>query len=301
MNSFLNDIKLVYTDTPSRKYLVRKYGLGPLIRLASIGVVWTYPLLPKSWKTLHRPIFVLGCSRSGTDLFTNLFSMHTDLANWSEAAQVLDLSYYDPAGNDYQDPENATPFETKRLQALFGIFTTLHNKKRFVNKHPQNSLRGTFLDVIFPDSYYIHVIRDGRAVVHSNHNRATRDRFRSLFPFGNFPKPINWRNYLQEDLISQFAYQWRDVVLTIQEFEKQLSTSNRFITIKYEDLCADPHGVLRQVDEFCGLAPDGRLPSRIPFKLEAQNHKWQQDFDTQTIEKVETIINDLMKSLGYME
>jgi hypothetical protein len=41
------------------------------------------------------------------------------------------------------------------------------NAQRFLNKNPDNSVRMRYLNKLFPDSYFIHIVRDGRAVAHS--------------------------------------------------------------------------------------------------------------------------------------
>ena len=291
-------VKLAFADSTSRRYLVRRYLLGPVIRLASIVLYLVYPLLPQRVKTLDRPVFVIGCSRSGTDLFTDLLAMHQELANWSEAAQILDLRYYNSNHDHYLTEKNATPFETRRLRAFFGLYTWLQGKKRFLNKHPQNTVRIRYLRAIFPDAYFIHVIRDGRAVIHSNYKPPQQDQYRAYCPFGNFPKPIQWRQYMNDPPITQFAHQWRDLVEYAQEACRELDEKH-YLEVTYEALCEDALSTLAKADAFIGVNPDQRLSESVNRPLKPQNYKWRADFHTDDLAQIDRVAGDLLQHLGY--
>src|SRR5687767_8932943 len=43
---------------------------------------------------VRRPIFIIGCARSGTTLVNSLFAAHPEVAVWSEANDVWDPSWY---------------------------------------------------------------------------------------------------------------------------------------------------------------------------------------------------------------
>ena len=134
-----------------------------------------------------------------------MLRQHRDLAEWSEGGQLFELNYFDPTISHVKNASDATPFHVRRLRVIVAVFLALKGKRRFLNKHPQNSYRIAFLRKIFPGAKFIHLVRDGRAVVASNVAQVRRDRYRQSLPFGSFPKPRGWERLLALPLSVQFV------------------------------------------------------------------------------------------------
>lgn len=286
--------KFLNQDT---KFFIRKYAIGPLMLVISYLTYLLGAFIP--WLELDKPIFVIGCSRSGTTLFVDMFARHADLANWSEAPQVFELDYCNPEIDHIKSEQDATPFHTRRIKTLFALYTSLKSKKRFVNKHPENSLRLSFLKTIFPDALFIHIIRDGRAVVRSSYAQTVKETLRQKFPLGWFPKPPGWRAYRDLPVVLQFAHQWVAIVNHIRQVAFETLSTDNYLEISYEHFCKDPHTVLRSVDLFCGLNPDRRQYAEIPPVFHLQNFKWQEQFDAKQIHQIEEILGELLLELNY--
>ena len=284
--------------TQRQKYLIRKYLIQNLFILASVVAYLIRPLLPASWLRIDRPIFIIGCSRSGTTLLVDMFANHPDIANWTEAAQLFDLRYCNPEIDHEKTEAHATSFTLGRLQVLIGLFVRFKNKSRFLNKHPENSLRIRMLKRLFPDACFIHLIRDGRAVIHSNYAQTCREQHRTLFPFGWFPKPPRWRQYRDLPWLDQFAHQWVDVVQYIREGIGDVIPEHDYIEIRYEDFCADPHLTLQKLDKFCGL-DSGRRRNALPASFEVRNQKWRTEIQLEDMARIVPIILPLLTMLGY--
>ena len=133
-----------------------------------------------SQKQLKNPIFLIGCGRSGTTLLARLLGMHRDIANWSEANEILDPEWYPwRPTNHHLTPMEYDPVAfTKRwwldaqnrqdeIKAIFGAYQWLQRKAYFLNKSPFNTFRIPHLLEIFPNARFIHLSRDGRAVAYS--------------------------------------------------------------------------------------------------------------------------------------
>ncbi|RMH17828.1 MAG: hypothetical protein D6701_07080, partial [Gemmatimonadetes bacterium] len=73
-----------------RRYVLEpvKWGAGPLLWLV-------HGLAPARLWALDRPVFIVGCPRSGTTAFARLAGAHPDVVHWSEAGQVFQRRYYD--------------------------------------------------------------------------------------------------------------------------------------------------------------------------------------------------------------
>ena len=266
----IKNLKLIFADAPSRRYLIRKYILHPIIILLSYILYFLYPFIPKKILRLKKPIFIIGCSRSGTTIFVDLFSRHKDIANWSEAGQVLDLNYFNP--NNNHQKIKLRKIDYIRIKTLFSFFAYFKNKKRFVNKNPMNSLNIVYLRKIFPDCFFIHLVRDKKAVINSHLNMIKKDSFRKLYPYGLFVKPINWKKYSSLSPYQQFAHQREEIVNYI---EGTLKNDKKYIKVRYEEFCLDTHKTLRRLDFFCGLNSNNRDFSKIPKSLKNQNYKYE--------------------------
>lgn len=287
-------IRFLSADT---KFAIRKYLGTWVIRAGAYLAYAAKPFIPETFVRLDRPIFMIGCSRSGTTLFVDMFARHPDLAHWSEAGQIFELGYFDPDIDHVRTERDATPFHAWRLKAFLGLYTRLRGKARFVNKNLENSMRIRFLKAIFPDALFLHVIRDGRAVVRSSYAQIMKDRYRSRYALGFFPKPPAWKTYLPLPLLLRLAHQWVDIIRHIRATASEVLSDQNYLEVRYEEFCRHPHEVLRRVDAFCGLDADARRSDEIPGHFAWQNFKWHQDFTEQEIADIEAILGDLLEEL----
>lgn len=294
----INRYKVKFLNA-NQKFKIRKNIVSRISFFASCISYALWDIIPDSMRSIRAPIFIIGCSRSGTTLFADMFKEHEDIADWSEAAEVLDLRYYDPEVDHLKGEKDATLFDKRRLRVLFGLYTRLRRKSRFLNKHPQNSLRIGFIKSIFPDAKFIHLIRDGAATTFSNYAQVVRDQYRRGVPFGYFPKPEAWRTYADLLLIEQFAHQWVDVITHIRSTIFSSGLERDYLEVRYEGFCRDPYGILRSIDKFCELSQVKRYYERIPKSFEVRNSTWKTKLCAEDKRSVEAIIGALNSELGY--
>jgi hypothetical protein len=247
---------------------------------------------------LERPIFIVGCPRSGTSIAVELFAAHADVANWSEAGRLWDpVDYSNPEADHCWEAGLATQARAARLHGWCEWYRESQGKARFVNKHPRNSVRIGFLDRVFPDALFIHVIRDGRAVASSMLQQIRSRPRRQHTPFGGFCKPPHWRKWLRDDEVEQTAIQWREIVRYVRGLGAALGT--RYHEIRYEDFCEDPRERCRQLFEFAGLETSAaRLPA-LPERLEIRNQGFRKVLTAPEIATIERTAGDLLSDLGY--
>jgi hypothetical protein len=252
---------------------------------------------------LARPIFMIGCPRSGTSVSAVLFARHPDVAGFSEAGEVWDpRGYADPEADHHWPAKRVTAEEAARLHDRFEFARRLrslpfHRGRRLLNKHPRNSVRIEYLRAVFPDAFFVHVIRDGRAVVHSMLEMVEREPARRLVPMGAFCKPPDWRALLREDAVEQAALQWREIVSYV--LDQRPALGGQYHEYRYEDLCHDVRGVLGQAFAAAGLRADERVMARLPQRLEVQNFKWRGAFDEAQVETLLRVQGPLLERLGY--
>jgi len=293
-------VNLLFKNRWHRNYYIRRYLYGPVLSTTTRLLYGARVLIPAVLYRLDRPIFVVGVSGSGTTVFVDHFGRHRDVCNWSEAAQIFDLKFYMRERETLKDHEPLAPFDAFRMRCLFGLKTRLTRKRRFVNKHPENSLRMRYLLKAFPDALFVHLIREGRATVESNYSRTLRDPFRTHWPFGQFPKPPKWREYLSLPLVEQFARQWVDVIEHIRQVANaERLVDSRYLEVRYEKFCDSPRQVLELADAFCGLSPARRDYAMIGDGLSDQNQRWRATLSADQIIRIDSIVSELNHALGY--
>jgi hypothetical protein len=108
-----------------------------------------------------------------------------------------------------------------------------------LEKSIANATRIPFLQAQFDPAYFIYIVRNGYAVAEGIRRKA---------------RPGEWGNPRYEDHypIGLCARQWRrsDEVVTSAR-----RRADRFLTVRYEDLAADPSSVLDQITGFLELSP----------------------------------------------
>jgi hypothetical protein len=159
-----------------------------------------------------------------------------------------------------------------------------------------------FLKEIFPDAKFIHIYRDGRAVVNSWLNVGWWSGWRG---------PANWRwgelTYEQREkwtkhdrsFVALAAIEW-EILMTAQERAKQRIPPSDLLEIRYEDLCQAPVETLREVTEFSALKWSPRFEAAVKgFSLESANDKWRTHLSDVQKNAMRECLEDTLKKYGY--
>jgi len=249
-------------------------------------------------QVISAPILMIGCDRSGTTIAARLFCQHPDVTNFVATTKLWDPRHgWDRQADHHWQAERLTERDADRIRSRFEYERRAAGAKRVCEKNNRNSVRLEYLQRVFPDAYFIHIIRDGRAVVESICRRMQSDRHRRGVPMGWFTKPPGWREMLRDDPAEQAALQWRGVVEFILGHAAALG--ERYTECRYEDLCADCRGMLGSLYRSCGLRVDEGILSALPERLEPQNDKWRTRLTPTQIRRVCEIEGPLLRRLGY--
>jgi Sulfotransferase family len=262
------------------------------------------------WDVLHgsrcrldRPIFIVGCPRSGTTVFLNNFATHPALAGLNDTTNIWDPNLSNPEVDHVRTDGDITPAVRRRLRAMYSLYVWLCGAERLVDKLPRNALRVPYLHALFPNCFVIHVIRDGRAVVASLMALNQRDMSqptRQGIPFGGFAKPPGWRELLDLPPVEQFAHLWARLVPYARASGSQLPPGT-YTEVFYEEFCRDPQGILSRLYEWCGLPPHRRLSQVIPPALQPRNDKWRTTLAPTDQARLVAIVGSLLTELGYRQ
>ena len=204
---------------------------------------------------------------------------------------------------DYLLGARATAAERECMRATVAGVLRYHGKARFAAKLT-GPARISYVSSIFPEARFVHVVRDGRAVVQSLMKVefwGARDRM---------TRPA-WENGLTEADIADWerndraplalaAVQWRRVLETARE-EGERVAPERYAEVHYERFVADPNAVLDGIAAFCELSPSPRagqfLDSR--FDLRDMNYQWQSQFDAGQIAMLNELMGETLTAFDY--
>lgn len=264
---------------------------------------------------MQRPIFIVGCPRSGTTLVRVMLDGHSRLAITQETDlivrlddprprsldPVLDEIFIDRTVERWRIPEDrfrefvkerAPTTYAELLNAVFSGFATARGKQRWGVKMPSYVLHIPRLAELFPDAQFVHVVRDGREVAASLVER----------PWG--PRRA-----------VTAALQWVRAVRAGRKAGQGLGT-DRYLEIRLEDLIASPQDRLMQICRFLGEEYE---PAMLDYPKRAaagplagqRDHEhvgrpptaglrdWRAGLSRRDQSAVETACRPLLAELGY--
>jgi hypothetical protein len=219
---------------------------------------------------VDRPIFVVGCYRSGTSLLSQLLDSHPRISSGPEDPL---LEYLAKLDNDFwRDTLKGFGFTEEEwltevrgtLENLQSRYTQIQGKTRFADKNPGNSPIIGYLDKLYPNCQVIHIVRNPRDVIAS-----------SRIKFGKAKGAF-------------YGGRWVVHVRSAESDGAKLG-GDRFRTIRYEDLVADPEKVMKDLiawlgepwsDEVLQFGRTHRYPPHYPPAVKAQYRKKGTVYDT---------------------
>jgi Sulfotransferase family len=143
------------------------------------------PLQPDNELVLcDSPIFIVGSPRSGTSILGWALAQHSRLTTSVESDILCDLfgnrhaehafntARARPDGKDWLNYHAISEAEFLGYLGLGlnALITSRSGNKRWIDQTPRNTLMIDTLAQLFPTALFIHIIRDGRRVVHSMTN-----------------------------------------------------------------------------------------------------------------------------------
>ena len=211
----------------------------------------------------------------------------------SEAQNI----YHDYCGFEFkiQTTENDWDEEVeRRFKEIIDSHLMFTGKKRFLSKQTANTQRIRLIDKMFSDAYYIHMIRDGRAVANSLLNvRFWNDT--DIWWLGE--KASNWEKK-GGAAIELCGLHWK------RDVEEILKNKNlfedRYIEVRYEDFVSDVKGTMDRVTNFCKLSKSDAYSRLLPKTLSNMNYKWEEQLTVEQKELLDRTIKPFLNQLGYV-
>jgi hypothetical protein len=267
---------------------------------------------------LDRPVFVIGAPRSGTSLLYSVLRSAPAFAHWpGEAHEVWEADFH-PALRDWSSnalsAADAEPAAAERIRRSF--FLVAGSRRRLIDKTPRNALRVSFVDALFPDARYVHLVRDGRENVNSLLNAWRTPRYRTY----RLPRPHSipgvdpqwWKFVLypgwQDDVAGPLevvcARQW--VASNELALRDLAGAGDRAVRVRYEDLVDSPEAEVSRVLEFLDVPFDDALRAKaaavrttpVNVVTPPERGKWRKENPAE-IEAITPLLRPAMEALGY--
>lgn len=290
-----------------------------------------------SSRVIDRPIFVVGCGRSGTTLLFQLLRKHPDLApttgypdgedhvGWNQhgACRISGLGHPDQEQGHtgyhyclYQNEDDVTPAVIERMTAYY-VRDVLagDRRRRVINKCPHLSNKLRYVRAIFPDARFVHIVRDCLPVV-ASWMEIMKEQPGQVLYWPDTEFPCFWVMPAPAGVDREQAFRhearvypgggarclvdyWR---ITNRNIPAQLTdTPELLLTIRYEDLCARPRETLHRIARFCEL-PEfaGDIKDDYGRALGSANDKFKRQMAEAQMREYLGRADDVRRQFGYV-
>ena len=271
---------------------------------------------------IFQPIFICGAGRSGSTLLRNIFDLHPSISvapelrffdmalasftRYNNLAGLKDRDLFvdnvlgkfrkskDPLWRKIQYDEERLKNKLTGLNNLKSIYfeaikvcSTKKDKKIFVDKI------GTFfienIIKIFPETVFIHILRDGREFCASAAKRG------------------DWA-----DSLINIAEYWKESLAQYEYYKNKYDNGRNFYEVKYEDLVENAQTTIEKIFEFLNIELPLNFFEKLNTLKASSSFKQNKDktgiylsrhFDKYFSQKEKNMINALLgedlKNLGY--
>jgi hypothetical protein len=179
-----------------------------------------------------RPIFVVGCPRSGTTLLRLILDSHPAISAGPETRFLWGIRALEERNwptlegfglsLDEWHAQVRTLFESLHLR-----YAQHQGKVRWADKSPDYALMLDYIDTLYPDAQVIHIVRNPRDVIDA------------------------WRRFYGVKSVHRAAQAWVRYVGAAHGFAGR-QPADRVTELRYEDLVRDPEPTLRQLFDWLG-------------------------------------------------
>ncbi len=177
----------------------------------------------------------------------------------SEAYHALDREVSPMISGPFRDlmAEDATPWISRRFRDFFRQRARTQEVDTFLHKFTGWPRAGFIADV-FPEARFVHVVRDGRAVANSWlqmawwHGYGGPERWQ----WGPLPDALRAEWEASGRSFAVLAGLLWQMLVEAHDRARASLPADRWLDVRYEDLCADPRATFATLLDFCGLAWD---------------------------------------------
>lgn len=154
-------------------------------------------------------------------------------------------------------------------------------------KNPRSIYQLEFFSALFPEMKFVHVTRDGRDMAFSTNQNQLKHHGDAVLGAGS----RDWPKALRA------AELWNRVNVRAHQFAHS-QLGDRYLRIRYEDLCKDPAGTIRRVWDFAGV-PENQ-PSKTAEQVKPPDSlgRWRNQ-EPEVLQKITAATRQGLELFGY--
>ncbi|NMF96732.1 sulfotransferase [Aromatoleum toluolicum] len=273
------------------------------------------------------PVFVIGCSRSGTTVTFETIAASGHFLHFDYEIPQLWNALHGPLNNGW-DSEAATADDARpeHRDRVLAYFYARLGAGPVLDKTCINTLRVSYLHALFPQARFVFIQRDGRDNVSSMMDGWRLGRTDGGFGltqfFGLPPEPVaisggefrewhfflppGWRELNHASLEEVCAFQWITANRLALDAARAIPPQ-QWIGLHYEDIFERPVDMFREAFERLEVPFDAQTAQRCAnlvsrptsiVKGAPQKQKWK-EHNPAAVERILPMIAPLMREMGY--
>ncbi len=233
---------------------------------------------------IERPVFIIGCGRSGTTILGATLAQHQLVTYLNEPCHLWFSAYPETdiwtpkaccrGGKLVLTPGDVEPRKSHRISRLFRLETLVSGKPILIEKLPANNFRLNFIRRIFPDARFIHIYRNGLEVARSIDTISRKGRWFGtnsykwdrLTEYAGGQEETKSLPALCTSFYEKGLLEWRLSVEAAVEFLSGLP-DEAFFEISYDELVEEPVETVTRVLGFVGVECDSEVRRFVSEKL----------------------------------
>jgi hypothetical protein len=273
-------------------------------------------------RPLARPVFVVGCSRSGTTVVYKTLSESQELGSLQRETHDFWIGLHPLADKGYATHAlTAADASARDRDAVSRFFYAQTGRVRVVDKNNQNGLCVPYLHALFPDAHFVYVKRGPGDNLNSLiEGWGKADEFATWSE--DLPEKVavdggrysrwcfflseGWREYVRAPVEDVCAFQYDAMNRAILDAARGIPAS-QWTEIRYEDLLSDPVAAFEATFRAIGVAFTDRLRAHCATVLERPYNafsevrldKWKEERNRARIERVLSRVEPVARAMGY--
>jgi hypothetical protein len=189
-----------------------------------------------------------------------------------------------------------------KQQLLTAMEPMLTPKRRRLLAKITGCPRIGFFNEIFPDAWFIHILRVGRAVASSLlHIPFWRGWYGPQGWRAGLLSPedqVTWERY-DRSFVALAGLEWRIQMRAI-EAARQALDPKRFLEVRYEAFCEQPVEIFRRVLEFAELPESAEFERHIKAApIKSMSDRWRDDLTSGQQALLDDLLRDDLLRYGY--
>lgn len=261
--------------------------------------------------SLRRSIFIVGAARSGTTFLGDTLGRLPEVTYHHEPPATKAAGRYVYEG--LWGYRRSRAFY--RLVYRWLVRVERDGDLRFAEKTPTNVFLIPFLAKAFPDSQFIHIIRDGRDASSSHMHKPwlraedawSGEREPGGYLHGPWPKfwvePERRDEFLRTSDARRMAWAWRRYTQTGLD-AAAIVGPERYHELRYEELVRQPEAEAGRILDFLGIRAQRSRDILLAACTRADDSSvgsWRDTFYPSELAEIDAEAGDLLRHLGYTD